>query len=167
LGILIGKKLLETETSQNSKIKWMVLVSALAVSIGLCWDYLGFPINKSLWTSSYTLFTSGLGMIFLAVLYYFIDVIGWQKGWSFFVAFGVNSILAFFLSGLIPRILGMIKLQNIDGELISSNRWIYLNWILPNFTEIKNASLTAAITFLLILFIPFYWMWRKRFFVKV
>ncbi len=167
LGIFTGKKLLERDISEISKIKWMVLVGVLATSISLCWDYLGFPINKSLWTSSYTLFTSGLAIIFLAFLYYFIDVQGWKKGWSFFLVFGVNAISAFFLSGLIPRIMGMIKLHNIDGELVSSTRLIFLYWIEPYFSNPKNASLAAAVMFLLILFIPFYWMWRKRFFVKV
>lgn len=167
LGIITGKKLLQSNLNQIDKIKWMCLVGILAVSIGLCWDFLGFPINKSLWTSSYTLFTSGWAMLFLAVLYFLIDVRKWKFGINFFVAFGVNAILAFFLSGLIPRIMGMIKLQNIDGELISSNRWIYLNWIFPYFSNPKNASLVAAFIFLLLLFIPFYWMLKKRFFVKV
>jgi predicted acyltransferase len=167
LGIITGKKLLQNNLNQMEKIKWMALLGILAVSIGLCWDFLGFPINKSLWTSSYTLFTSGFAMLFLAVLYFLIDVRKWKFGINFFVAFGVNAILAFFLSGLIPRIMGMVKLQNIDSELVSSNRWIYLNWILPYFSVPKNASLVAAVTFLLILFIPFYWMWKKRLFVKV
>jgi predicted acyltransferase len=167
LGILCGKKLLQKSIEPIEKIKWMILVGILAVSIGIFWDYLGFPINKSLWTSSYTLFTSGLALIFLATLYFLIDVLKLRIGTTFFVIFGINSILAFFLSGLIPRIMGMIKLQNVDGEMVSSNRWIYLNWISPFFTEPKNASLAAAIIFLLILSVPFYWMWKKNFFVKV
>jgi predicted acyltransferase len=167
LGILCGKKLLQNDITQIEKIKWMVLVGILSISIGIFWDILGFPINKSLWTSSYTLFTSGLAMIFLAILYFVIDVKNWKIGTTFFVVFGVNAILAFFLSGLIPRIMGMIKIQNIDGELISSNNWIYKSWIAPYFSEPKNASLAGAITFLLILFVPFFWMWRKKVFVKV
>ena len=167
LGIFAGKKLLQNNISQIEKVKWLVLMGILATSIGLLWDYLGFPINKSLWTSSYTLFTSGLALVFLAILYFLIDVKGYKNGWQFFVVFGVNAILAFFLSGLIPRIIGMIKIQNVDGELISSNNWIYLNWIQPLFSDPKNASLTAALIFLLILFIPFYGMWQKKIFVKV
>jgi predicted acyltransferase len=164
-GIFTGKKLLQTDNS--NKVKWIVLVGVLAISIGLFWDYLGFPINKSLWTSSYTLFTSGLAMVFIAFLYFIIDIKGWQKGWNFFVVFGVNAILAFFLSGLIPRVLGMIKFQNNEGELIGFSHWIYINYISPYFSEPKNASFLAALTFLFILFFPFYWMWKKKIFVKV
>ena len=167
LGILSGKKLLETKLTSFDKIKWLFIFGTIALFIGFIWNLAGFPINKSLWTSSFTLFTSGLGMIFLAILYYLIDYKGWKKHSSFFVVFGVNAILAFFLSGLIPRILGMIKLKSADDELISTSHWIYLNWISPLFSHPKNASLAGAITFLLILFIPFYVMWRKKIFIKV
>lgn len=167
LGIISGKKLLEIKLNPLDKIKWLFKFGTFALLIGLLWDLAGFPINKSLWTSSFTLFSSGFGMILLAVLYYLIDYKGWKKHTSFFVVFGVNAILAFFLSGLIPRILGMIKLKGTDDKLVSTSQWIYLNWISPLFSNPKNASLAGAITFLFILYVPFYWMWKKKFFVKV
>jgi predicted acyltransferase len=167
LGLLAGKKLLQNNISPIEKIKWLILVGFLAISIGLFWDYLGFPINKSLWTSSYSLFTSGLGLVLLAVLYYLIDYKGYKKYTSFFVVFGVNAIAVFFLSGLIPRILGMIKILKANGKEIGIKNWLYNSWIQPYFTEPKNASLAGAITFLAIFFVICYWMWRKKFFVKV
>lgn len=167
LGILAGKCLLRLDFSSFEKTKWLFFSGIVLAVIGAFWHYTGFPINKSLWTSSFVLFTSGLALIFLSILYYLIDYKGFKDYTNFFVAFGVNAILAFFLSGLIPRILGMIKQKGADNELISTSQWIYLNWISPNFSEPKNATLSAAITFLLILFIPFYWMWKKRIFVKV
>jgi predicted acyltransferase len=167
LGIITGKKLLQNNLNQIEKIKWLFFIGIVLSVTGLFWNYTGFPINKSLWTSSFTLFTSGLASIFLSILFYLIDYKGIKQYTNFFVAFGVNAILAFFLSGLIPRILGMIKLKSSDNELISTSQWIYLNWISPLFLNPKNASFAAAITFLLILYVPFYWMWRKKFFVKV
>ncbi|MES2795944.1 MAG: heparan-alpha-glucosaminide N-acetyltransferase domain-containing protein [Bacteroidota bacterium] len=167
LGILAGKCLLRVNLSAFEKTKWLFFTGIVLAAAGMFWNYAGFPINKSLWTSSFTLFTSGLASIFLSILYYLIDYKGIKQYTNFFVVFGVNAILAFFLSGLIPRILGMIKLKSADEELISSSQWIYLNWISPLFSNPKNASLAGAITFLLILYVPFYWMWKKKFFVKV
>jgi predicted acyltransferase len=167
LGIIAGKKLQQAKINEIEKMKWLILVGVLAISIGLLWDTLGFPINKSLWTSSYSLFTSGLGLILLASLYYIIDYKAIKKYTTFFVVFGVNAIAIFFLSGLIPRILGMIKIISKNGKEIGIKNYLYNSWIEPLFTNPKNASLAGAVVFLLILFIPFYWMWKNKIFVKV
>lgn len=166
-GIIVGRKIIQKNISPISKMKWLFLVGFLATAIGLMWDYLGFPLNKSLWTSSYVLFTSGLAIIFLTLLYYLIDYKSIITKTGFFISFGQNAILAFFLSGLIPRILGLIKSQNTNNELISTNQFIYKNWLLPYFSEPKLASMVAAIIFLLILFIPFHLMRKNKIFVKI
>ncbi len=166
-GIIIGKKLIQQDITEIARIKWMSLVGVLAISIGLLWNLLGFPMNKSLWTSSYAIYTSGLAIIFLSFLYYCIDHKSILKKTGFFETFGVNAILAFFLSGLIPRVMGLIKIQNLNGEAISSTQYLYKSYILPFFTEPKNASLLAALIFLFILFIPFYLMRKNNFFVKI
>lgn len=158
LGILAGKCLLRVDFSAFEKTKWIFFSGIVLAAIGAFWHFTGFPINKSLWTGSFVLFTSGLGLIFLSILYYLIDYKGFRSNINFFVVFGVNAILAFFLSGLIPRILGMIKLKGVDNEMISTTQWIYLNWILPLFSNPKNASLVAAITFLLIDIFPVKWL---------
>lgn len=166
-GIIIGQKLLQQNITPISKIKWLFFVGLLATAIGLMWDNLGFPLNKSLWTSSYALFTSGLAIIFLAALYYLFDYKSIITKAAFFTSFGQNAILAFFLSGLIPRILGMIKLPNKNGELESFNQFIYKNWLLPNFSDPKLASFAAALLFLIILYIPFNLMRKNKIFVKI
>ena len=51
-----------------------------------------FPINKSLWTSSYVLFTAGMAAVALATCMWIIDehrVTGWTKP---FVIYGMNPI---------------------------------------------------------------------------
>ncbi len=166
-GILAGNKLLEKNTEALKKVKWLFLVGILAISIGLCWDILGFPINKSLWTSSYTLYTSGLGLCFLGILYFIIDIKNYTRFTNFFVVFGVNAIAVFFLAGLIPRILGMIKLTNVDGTPIGLKNWIYVSLIAPIFNDPKNASLAGATSFLLIFYIICYCLWRNKIFIKV
>lgn len=166
-GIIIGQKLIEQNKTPISKIKWIFFLGLLAMAIGLMWDNLGFPLNKSLWTSSYALFTSGLAILFLGLLYYIIDYKAIITRATFFTTFGQNAILAFFLSGLIPRILSMAKLPNANGELESFNQLIYNNWLLPHFNNPKLASLAAALLFLIILFIPFNVMRKNKIFIKI
>jgi predicted acyltransferase len=167
IGVLAGKCLLRYDFSGYEKAKWLFFSGIVIAVLGAFWHLAGFPINKSLWTSSYTLFTSGLGLILLSILYYLIDYKGFKSFTSFFVVFGVNSILAFFLSGLIPRILGMFKIDNPSAEPISVSKWMFLSCIKPFFSDPKITSLVGAFTFLIILYIPFYWMWKNKFYVKV
>ncbi|AQT68737.1 hypothetical protein STSP2_01909 [Anaerohalosphaera lusitana] len=59
--------------------------------LGLLWNIV-FPINKEMWTSSFTVFTAGLSFLLLAVFYSIIDVIGFSR-WAFpFVLIGLNAI---------------------------------------------------------------------------
>ena len=49
-----------------------VIGVALLVT-GFCWDMV-FPINKKIWTSSYTIYTTGLAIITIATMIYMIGI---------------------------------------------------------------------------------------------
>ena len=38
------------------------------------WSDYAFPINKSLWTGSYVLFSAGLACLVLALMYWLVDI---------------------------------------------------------------------------------------------
>jgi predicted acyltransferase len=47
-----------------------LFVAGVAMLVtGFCWDMV-FPINKKIWTSSYTIYTSGLATITIATMIY-------------------------------------------------------------------------------------------------
>ena len=55
------------------------------------WNWF-FPINKNIWTSSYVLYTSGLGTLGLATCILIIDMWGYKK-WTFLGrVYGANAI---------------------------------------------------------------------------
>ncbi len=164
-GVLIGSWLKRKDREDSVKISWMFSIGFLAVIMGLIWD-LFFPINKALWTSSFVLYAGGLATIGLALCYWLIDVQGFKKGTTPFVVYGVNAITVFFLSGLIPRILTMIKVTMPDGTQINSREWMYQTFFTPYFSPI-NASLAGAITFILIWLVILWWMFRKNIIIKV
>lgn len=134
------------------------------VILALIWD-LFFPINKALWTSSFVLFTGGLGIIILSLSYWIIDVKKYQLLIWPFVAFGRNAITAFVLSGVLPRLLSFIPFS-ANGE--ETNIWAYVNHevFMPNLSP-NNASLISAITVVLLIFIPIWVMYKKNVIVKV
>lgn len=71
-----------------------------------------FPINKPLWTSSFVLFTTGLGCIALAGCYLLVDVLG-LAAWSLpFRVFGLNPLLAFMGAGMLNAAMRKVKLPN-------------------------------------------------------
>ena len=164
-GVLVGTWLKRKDREESVKISWMFSIGVLAVILGLIWD-LCFPINKALWTSSFVLYAGGLATIGLALCYWLIDVQGYKKGTKPFVVYGVNAITVFFLSGLIPRILTMIKVNMSDGTTVNSREWMYETFFSPYFSPI-NASLAGAVTFILIWLGILWLMYNKKIIIKV
>ena len=62
--------------------------------IGVAWNFI-HPINKRLWTSSYTCFSGGFSVLVFAIFYYIIDVRGKYKWSALLTALGMNSIAAY------------------------------------------------------------------------
>jgi predicted acyltransferase len=132
-----------------------------ALVIGLIWNPL-FPINKSLWTSSYVLFTSGLACIFLALCYWLADIRGWRAWGKPFQVFGVNAIAAFFLSGLGARMLNLVKV----GDGVALKTWLFDNIFLGIASPI-NASLLFALSYVTLWLGIMWLLYRRRIFIKV
>ena len=164
-GVLIGTWLKRKDREDSLKVSWMFTIGILAITAGLIWD-LFFPINKALWTSSYVLYAGGLATVALALCYWLIDVQGYRKGTRAFVVYGVNAITVFFLSGLIPRTLNMIKVNMPDGSEVGAQVWFYKTFLTPYFSPI-NASLAWAVTFILFWLLILWGMYKKNIIIKV
>ena len=164
MGVLTGAWL-RTEKSRLEKAAGMFVVGAVCVAIGWAWNAF-FPINKALWTSSYVLFTAGLGLQLLAICYWIIDIKGYRRwAWPFEV-FGVNALALFVGSALMVKAMGLIRLSLGDGTQISSQGWIFRNLFLSWASPI-NASLFYAIAFILLWLLLMWLLYRKRIYIKV
>lgn len=163
-GVLAGSWL-RTVKSGYEKVAGLFLVGAICVVIGWAWNAF-FPINKSLWTSSYVFFTGGLALQFLAVCYWLIDIKGYRRWGQPFVVFGVNAIALFVGSGLMARLLSVIKIQRGDGTTEALKTWLYNNlfasWALP-----LHASLLFALAFLLVWLGLMWILYSRRILIKV
>jgi predicted acyltransferase len=166
-GILAGVLLKQKDVLIQDRLLWLFTAGLTLMALGWAWDSAGFPINKKIWTSSYVCWTSGLGSCFLAALYWLVDLKKYQFWTKPFVVYGVNAITVFFLSGLIPRILGMIKINQADGQSIGTQLYLYRNFIAPWFSSPYNASLAGAITCISIWLGVLWWMYHKKVFIKV
>lgn len=163
-GVLTGQWLRSTQSSSIMKVKGLLMAGTLSVCVGLVWN-LHFPINKSLWTSSYVLYTAGLAVLVLSACYWVIDVKGIRWFTLPFVVYGVNAITVFFLSGLLPRIMSLIKVTTPSGE-VDSKTWLYNSFYTPNLSPV-NASLAWALTWVAFWFVILLIMYRKKIIIKV
>ena len=125
-----------------------------------------FPINKALWTSSYVVFTAGLGLQLLALCYWLVDIKGYKR-WAWpFIVFGMNAIALFVGSGLMVILMGRIKVPLADGSQTSLQGWIFenlfLSWVSP-----INASLAYAIWFVLLWLFLMWLLYRKKIFIRI
>ena len=164
LGVLTGEWL-RTSRSDYEKVAAMFAAGMCCLVIGWAWNPL-FPINKSLWTSSYVLFTGGLALQFLALCYWLIDIKNYRAWARPFVVFGVNAIALFVGSGLMAKLMGIIKIPLADGSRPALKTLIYSGlfaWWAPP----KIASLAFAIAFIL-LWLGLMWvLYRREIFIKV
>lgn len=168
-GVLAGMWL-RAKRSNACKSTGLALAGVLLASSGLLWS-LVFPLNKKLWTSSFSLFAGGLSLLLLAAAVYAIDAKRWGREglaanetpamYKPLMVFGTNSILAYMVSELLPGALAFIK--TADGNILHT--WQYkLHWVMPvhGWPEFFFGLTMVLITWLIVL--PLY---RKRIFLRV
>ena len=166
-GLFAGRYL-----QSSPKASVLFAAGAIALVFGTVWGWY-FPINKALWTSSYVLVAAGWDLLLLAFLQATIHstiqskiqatiqaTIQADRYWKPVLIFGMNPMLVFFFSGIIPRVLGMITIG--DQGLTS---WIYSQGIEPLFADKINASLAGALIYMLIWAgILSFFDWQKRYY---
>ncbi|MFZ2493760.1 MAG: DUF5009 domain-containing protein [Thermoanaerobaculia bacterium] len=142
------------------RIGVLTIAGAAGVAAGMAWDLI-FPINKNLWTSSYVLFAAGTACLILALTIWVVDIAG-VKGWTKpFVVYGVNPLIAFVGSGMMARLLGIIKIDGVSLQALS-----YQTFYKPYFTP-EFGSFLWAMTFVLIWIAILWVLYRKNIIVRV
>ncbi|HEU5186602.1 MAG TPA: hypothetical protein VFU01_18665 [Gemmatimonadaceae bacterium] len=164
LGVFAGRWI-ASPRPLSERLAGLFAIGSIAMVAGLIWNW-AFPINKNLWTSSYVVFTAGMGAVAIATCIWLIDVkrvTGWTKP---FVVFGMNPILAFVGSGMMARLMASIIKLERDGQTVSLQKAIYdstfASWLAP-----MNASLLYALSFVLLWLLVLAALHRRNIFLKV
>jgi predicted acyltransferase len=164
LGVLAGWMIKEG-SSPRAIVRGLLVWGLAGVLAGLA-VAVWLPINKSLWTSSYALFTAGLAAASLAVCYWLLDARSTEatgRATEPLVALGRNAILLFVLSGLIAKTLIYVKWPDPAASLGS---WIYVTAFQP-FAPPQVASLLFALANLLLLYALLAALHRKKIYLTV
>jgi predicted acyltransferase len=171
-GVLTGRWL-GTNFSRAEKTVWMLLAGLLCLWIGAMIDATFMPINKNLWTTSFCIFMTGWALLIFAPFYWLIDGTdsaaireNAQKLFLPFTIYGMNALFIFAFSGLVAKMLGFIKITGANGAPVPLKSWLYEPIKALPIAPV-NASLLFAIFFNLAMFAIAWWMWKKKWFVKV
>ena len=139
----------------RTQTRLLAMAGLFCIVLGAVWD-LYFPINKALWTSSFVLYTAGWAIVLLCLLYWLVDV-QLSKAWTKpFVIFGVNPMLVFFFSGIIPRALNMVEIEGIGLSAFLQD-FLFASRI----TDPYLASLAGALCYLLIWYMILQFFYRR------
>jgi len=152
-GILTGR-LLRSAPTALEKLAWMFFSGNVLLFLGVFWDKV-FPINKNLWTSSFSVFMAGLALVTFACCYWLIDIKGWKQWCRPFAIYGSNAIAVYVLAGVVSRLLGM------------------LGWRAPLYDAAvnvfggPNGALVYAMGHVLLLYMVAWALYQKRWFLRV
>lgn len=138
------------EVTPTRKAQYLFGAGVAAVAFGLLIG-LAFPINKSMWTSSFALLTGGLSAALFALFYWLIDVRGYRK-WAFpFVVIGLNSIFIYLASSLIP-------FDDITQRLVGGD----ISGIFG-----RGRVFFESTAQLLLEWLVLFWMYRRKIFIRL
>lgn len=161
------KDLADKQDPRNPMFKMLTVLFVTGTGLlltGFCWD-LVFPINKKIWTSSFTIYTTGLAIITISVMIYFIEIKG-KKGFidKFFEVFGKNPLFIFALSAFLPKTAALFKSE--DG--VTPWNWLYIKVLKPLVPGApENGSLAYALCVIIFMWAICYWLDKKKIYIKV
>ncbi|TAG75091.1 MAG: hypothetical protein EAZ24_10565 [Burkholderiales bacterium] len=171
-GALTGRWLL-VAIARSEKTVWMLLCGLLLVWMGAMLDVVLMPINKPLWTVSYSVFMSGWALVVFALFYWLIDacereqVTKRARQWFLpLTIFGMNALFIFAFSSLVTKLLGAVKLTAETGVSQSLKALIFGQIQMIGLSP-KLASLLYAVLFVSAMYGVAWLMWKKRWFFKV
>lgn len=170
-GYLVGDYI--QKKGKNFEMVSGLFVAGVAMLVtGFCWDMV-FPINKKIWTSSYTVYTTGLAIITIATMIYMIEFKN-VKGWltKFFDVFGKNALFVFAFSSFLPKTIWLIRIPDgvdKDGKKIYTDAWHgfykYVCAKIPG--DPRIGSIAFAICVIILMWAICYWMDKKKIYIKV
>ncbi|MDR0476318.1 MAG: heparan-alpha-glucosaminide N-acetyltransferase domain-containing protein [Desulfobulbaceae bacterium] len=162
IGFYCGKLMIEGKDI-NEKIQRLFLAGTILTFTGFL---LGFacPINKKIWSPTFTIATCGLASCFLALLIWIIDIKG-KKTWSrFFESFGINPLFMYVTGTVFAISLENIKITGGEERGICLQEYIYENLLQPALGDYPS-SLVYALLFVLLVWMVGYILCKKEIYI--
>ena len=156
-GVVAGKLLMSETTTSSKKIGKLLMAAASGLAIGFALDWSGItPIIKRIATTSFTLASGGWVLLFMAFLYWLIDVKKVNRYAWLFAVVGMNSIFIYMF-------FETVGYHWFDG---------FVAIFVKGFTGLAGApeKIQALLSALVTLFLECYlcyWLYKKKIFFKL
>lgn len=128
----------------------LAIAGLAALAIGMAWAA-RLPLNKSLWTGSFVMWTGGIAALVLACCYLLVDVYHHRTLARPFLWLGFNPLAIYFLSELVNDLVDKPWLR-VAGQTLTVRSWLFWNvlrpvpfWIGDNWLSLVVALLTVAV----------------------
>jgi len=147
-GVLAGELL---RSSQPQRRKQLILLCSGLVLVALGWTWgLVHPVIKHIWTGSMVFVSSGYCLLLLWAFYSWIDCAGHNRHLTFLKVYGMNSITAYVVSGV-------VSFSSVSRSLFYGTEQYLGDWY-PALITLSNAALVFGILYL---------MYRRKIFLRV
>ncbi|MBN8502994.1 MAG: DUF1624 domain-containing protein [Burkholderiales bacterium] len=166
-GLLVGQWL-ATDRTRLEKTVWLFIAGLACLWVGEVLHAWNMPINKNLWTPAYVFAMAGWACLVFGVCHWLLDAQPSEAAreacarWAApLVAYGMNALFLFVLSGLVAKMLGFIQ---INGQPLKA--LVYAPLRDSGLAPI-NASLLFAVGFVLTFWGVAVFMQKRQWFIKV
>jgi predicted acyltransferase len=163
LGVIAGHMVASRRGLRERCLRLFGLGAILLAAGLICNIWL--PINKKLWTDSFTLFMAGLDFVMFAGLLWLVDGLGWRRVVKPLVIMGKNAIVIYLASEFLDEALGWIHWTGATGR-VSLRAWIY-HHLFAGIGGPYNASLSYAIAYVLVLYLFAWALYRRGWIIRV
>ncbi len=132
IGTLLGDAIVTRDRRQIARRA--LLIGIPLTVLGYLLHQFGFPMNKDYVTSSYSLFTAGIGALCFLLFYWPIDVWGVKRWAIVFNVFGANALLAYFLQPIVRIFMQALGLYPFFTSKVGWNGmawgllWTFILW---------------------------------------
>jgi len=165
IGVLTGGWLRSGRARATIALR-MLLFGILGLVAGEVWN-VWFPINKNLWTSSFTLFATGFSLVFLSFLYWILEIKQWRGAWTMpILVFGMNAIAGFVADSFVYGPAYTWTVKGANGAAILWNDAAHA-WLVALGASPANAALIFSVASVLFCWGLLWLLWRKKIFLKV
>lgn len=137
------------------KLVRLFVTGNLLIFAGLVLDG-AMPINKKLWTVSFSVFMAGLAYVAYAVVAWLVDERGYRRAAAPFVILGANPITIYMVSELLEIVLTM------TGTRVRIHDAVFASWL-----RAEAASLAYSLAYVLLMFGVAWLMYRRNWIVRV
>lgn len=157
-GLACGR-VLQNASSRTDAVRDLLLRGASWLAIGCVWGWF-FPINKALWTSSYTVFTAGIAACGLGLAVYAFEIRNRMRLAHPLLVYGKNALLVFVGSAVLARTLGRLVHVGEGPSAVSALKWfhreVFAGWMDPYL-----ASLAFAVTWVACWYVVLAFLYRR------